>query len=178
MATNLVVLGTHFPFPALIATATTEALSFYCNSPEYNSLLFSVCVTDQENTYCSATDSETTTFGRFYTGKGCQAMSAFPEFFVRSCSVKYKHHPSILHFPLILMKITPTGACAKAQRVSESVTIQHTTIFSCHQLPVSFFYIEARFPPLVLNGAKSNTKFDELSLQKIEVWRLLSQTKI
>ncbi|GBN53504.1 hypothetical protein AVEN_241800-1 [Araneus ventricosus] len=39
--------------------------------------------------YCSATDSETTTFGRFYTGNGCQAMnhmSAFPEFFVRSCS--------------------------------------------------------------------------------------------
>ncbi|GBM54044.1 Protein muscleblind [Araneus ventricosus] len=36
--------------------------------------------------YCSATDSETKTFGRFYTGKGCQAMShmsAFPEFFVR-----------------------------------------------------------------------------------------------
>ncbi|GBM09127.1 hypothetical protein AVEN_5303-1 [Araneus ventricosus] len=36
-------------------------------------------------------DSETTTFGRFYTGKGCQAMShmsAFPEFLVRSRSVK------------------------------------------------------------------------------------------
>ncbi|GBN29501.1 hypothetical protein AVEN_139054-1 [Araneus ventricosus] len=52
--------------------------------------------------YCSATDSETTTFGLFYTGKGCQAMShmsAFPEFFVRSRSVKCKHHPSILHSP-------------------------------------------------------------------------------
>ncbi|GBM57102.1 hypothetical protein AVEN_125958-1 [Araneus ventricosus] len=37
--------------------------------------------------YCSATDSETTTFGRFHTGKRCQAMShmsPFPEFFVRS----------------------------------------------------------------------------------------------
>ncbi|GBN48127.1 hypothetical protein AVEN_236539-2 [Araneus ventricosus] len=36
--------------------------------------------------YSSATDSETTTFGRFYTGKGCQAMShmgAFSEFCVR-----------------------------------------------------------------------------------------------
>ncbi|GBM74837.1 hypothetical protein AVEN_179936-1 [Araneus ventricosus] len=36
--------------------------------------------------YRSAIDSETSTFGRFYTGKGCQAMShmsPFPEFFVR-----------------------------------------------------------------------------------------------
>ncbi|GBM70534.1 hypothetical protein AVEN_35712-1 [Araneus ventricosus] len=67
------------------------------------------------HTYCSATDSETTTFGRFYTGKGCRAMShmsAFPEFFVRSRSVKCKHHPSILHF---LMKITPLGE-AHAQK--------------------------------------------------------------
>ncbi|GBM48310.1 hypothetical protein AVEN_266260-1 [Araneus ventricosus] len=76
---------------------------------------------------CSATDFEITTFGRFYTGKGCQAMShvsVFPEFFVRSRSVKCKHHPSILHFPPILMKITPPGACAKARRVSESVAKQ------------------------------------------------------
>ncbi|GBM25903.1 hypothetical protein AVEN_94349-1 [Araneus ventricosus] len=78
--------------------------------------------------YCSATDSETITFGRFYTGKGCQVishMSALPGFFVRSRSVKCKHHPSILHFPPILMKITPPGACAKVQRVSESVAKQH-----------------------------------------------------
>ncbi|GBN82359.1 hypothetical protein AVEN_248716-1 [Araneus ventricosus] len=52
-----------------------------------------------------AADSETTTFERFYTGKGCRAMSrmsAFPEF-----SVKCKYYPSILHFPPILMKMTP-----------------------------------------------------------------------
>ncbi|GBN77731.1 hypothetical protein AVEN_82487-1 [Araneus ventricosus] len=52
--------------------------------------------------YYSATDSENTTFGQFYTGKGCQAMchiNAFMEIIVRSCSVKGKHHPSILHFP-------------------------------------------------------------------------------
>ncbi|GBO00588.1 hypothetical protein AVEN_233556-1 [Araneus ventricosus] len=79
-------------------------------------------------TYYSATDSETTTFGRFYTGKGCQAMSymrAFPEFFVRSRSVKCKHNPSILHFPPTLMKTTSHGACAKARRASESVAIQY-----------------------------------------------------
>ncbi|GBM66616.1 hypothetical protein AVEN_109024-1 [Araneus ventricosus] len=78
--------------------------------------------------YYSATDSETTNFGRFYTGKGCQAMShmsAFPEFFVRSRSVKCKHNPSILHFPAILRKITPPGARAKVRRVSESVAKQY-----------------------------------------------------
>ncbi|GBL76425.1 hypothetical protein AVEN_53196-1 [Araneus ventricosus] len=53
-------------------------------------------------------------------------MSAFPEFFVRSRSVKCKHHPSILHIPTILMKITPPGACAEARRASESVTKQYT----------------------------------------------------
>ncbi|GBL90132.1 hypothetical protein AVEN_135476-1 [Araneus ventricosus] len=76
--------------------------------------------------YCSATDCETTTFGRFHAGKECRAMShmsALPEFFVRSRSVKCKHHPSILHFPPILMKITQPGACAKARRVSESVAV-------------------------------------------------------
>ncbi|GBN03115.1 hypothetical protein AVEN_76368-1 [Araneus ventricosus] len=74
------------------------------------------------------TDSEISTFGRFYTRKGCRAMSyiiAFPEFFVRSRSVKCKHHPPILHFPPILMKITPPGACAIARRVSDSVAKQY-----------------------------------------------------
>ncbi|GBN69576.1 hypothetical protein AVEN_167869-1 [Araneus ventricosus] len=91
--------------------------------------------------YCSATDSETTTFGRFYTGKGCQAisqMSAFPEFTLRSRSVNCKHYPSILHFPPILMKITPPGACAKAWKVSESVAIQYQTRivgWDCGSLP-------------------------------------------
>ncbi|GBO12310.1 hypothetical protein AVEN_257833-1 [Araneus ventricosus] len=51
--------------------------------------------------YCPTTDSETTPLGRFYTGKGCRAMSrmsAFPEFFVGSRSVKCKRRPFILHF--------------------------------------------------------------------------------
>ncbi|GBM95551.1 hypothetical protein AVEN_249943-1 [Araneus ventricosus] len=52
-------------------------------------------------------------------------MSAFPEFFVRSRSAKCKHHPSVLHFPPILMKITPSGACAEARRFSESVAKQY-----------------------------------------------------
>ncbi|GBN97433.1 hypothetical protein AVEN_113801-1, partial [Araneus ventricosus] len=54
--------------------------------------IVSCCFLDSR--YCSATDPETTTFGRFYTGKGYQGikamsrMSAFPEFFVRTRSVK------------------------------------------------------------------------------------------
>ncbi|GBN06472.1 hypothetical protein AVEN_177230-1 [Araneus ventricosus] len=86
-----------------------------------------ILLQNENLTYCSATDHETTTFVRFYTGKGCQAVShmiAFPEFFVRSRSLKCKHHLPILHFPPILMKITPPSACAKARRVSESFAIQ------------------------------------------------------
>ncbi|GBM89116.1 hypothetical protein AVEN_190943-1 [Araneus ventricosus] len=85
------------------------------------------CQKNLPKKYSSATDSETTNFGRFYTGKGCQAMSdmsAFPEIFVRTRSVKCKHHPSILRFTPILMKITRPGSYAKAQRVSESVAEQ------------------------------------------------------
>ncbi|GBL84647.1 hypothetical protein AVEN_191106-1 [Araneus ventricosus] len=96
-------------------------------SKELLELVFRQDLDIANDIYCSATDSETTTFGRFYTGKGCQAMShinTFPEFFVRSRLVKFKHHPSILHFPPVLMKITPPGACAKARRVSESVAKQ------------------------------------------------------
>ncbi|GBM01853.1 hypothetical protein AVEN_263100-1 [Araneus ventricosus] len=55
--------------------------------------------------------------------KGVRLMNVFPEFFVRSRSVKCKHpFPSSLS--PILMKITPPGACAKALRVSESFGVQ------------------------------------------------------
>ncbi|GBM83071.1 hypothetical protein AVEN_38061-1 [Araneus ventricosus] len=67
-------------------------------------------------------------FSKGFLDKGCQAMShmsAFPGFFVRSRSVKCKHHPSILHFLPILMKITSSCACAKARRDSESVAKQY-----------------------------------------------------
>ncbi|GBM04500.1 hypothetical protein AVEN_197904-1 [Araneus ventricosus] len=55
-------------------------------------------------------------------------MSPFPEFFVRSRSVKRKHHLSVLHFLPILMKITRHGACGKARRVSESVAKQYQRV--------------------------------------------------
>ncbi|GBM25548.1 hypothetical protein AVEN_272544-1 [Araneus ventricosus] len=77
--------------------------------------------------YCSAADSETATFGRFYTRKGCQAMShvrAFPEFFVRSRSLKWKHQPSILHFPPILMKITPPAKVGLCKTSDAAVSCQ------------------------------------------------------
>ncbi|GBM76176.1 hypothetical protein AVEN_224135-1 [Araneus ventricosus] len=72
-----------------------------------------ICVA-MEPTYCSATDSETTTFGRFYTGQAMSHMRAFPEFFVRSLSVKYKHHPSILHPPHF-----DENNCARRMRKSD-----------------------------------------------------------
>ncbi|GBO45220.1 hypothetical protein AVEN_36406-1 [Araneus ventricosus] len=88
-------------------------------------------------------DSRNTTSGRFTTGKGCQAMShmsAFPEFFVRSRSVKCKHHPSLLHFPPILMKITPPNACAKARSVSESDAIQYVDRKLVCLVPLRCYY--------------------------------------
>ncbi|GBM59006.1 hypothetical protein AVEN_241395-1 [Araneus ventricosus] len=53
--------------------------------------------------YSSATNSETTTFGRLYTGKGYQAMnhmSAYPEFFVRSRSENVNITLPFFTFPL------------------------------------------------------------------------------
>ncbi|GBL90567.1 hypothetical protein AVEN_179477-1 [Araneus ventricosus] len=64
-------------------------------------------MTSEASTYCSATDSKTTTFGRFSSGNGCQAMShmnASAEFFVRP----KEHHPALPKHPGKQLKDRPS----------------------------------------------------------------------
>ncbi|GBN26961.1 hypothetical protein AVEN_239638-1 [Araneus ventricosus] len=92
-------------------------------------------------------------------------MSVFPEFFVRSRSVKCEHHPSILHFPPILMKITLTGACAKARRVSESVAKQY--IFLACTRGRSGLVVRSRPRDRRVAGSKPDSTEDPLCMEPV-----------